>query len=69
MAGGVEQFLLEGGMSQPQLAAVASGNYGIVAGGGMQPHHSVLGVVLLAIVGLYVLDRLGFRFAVSTGRR
>ncbi len=68
MAGGSEQFLLEGGMSQPQLAAVASGGYGIVAKG-MQPHHSVLGVVLLAIVGLYVLDRLGFRFAVSTGRR
>ena len=68
MAGGSEQFLLEGGMSQPQLAAVASGGYGIVAGG-IQPHHSVLAMVLLAILGLYVLDRLGFRFAVSTGRR
>lgn len=65
---GQDQFLLEGGMSQPTLAAVASGGYGIKAGG-MQPHHSVLAVVLLAVLGLWALDKFGFRFAVSAGRR
>ena len=66
---GQSQFLLEGGNSQPTLAAVASGNRGIVAGGGVQPHHSVLAMVALAVIGLYLLDKFGFRFAVSAGKR
>jgi len=66
---GQSQFLLEGGMSQPTLAAVASGNRGIVAGGGIEPHHSVLVMVALAVLGLYMLDKFGFRFAVSAGKR
>ena len=66
---GQSQFLLEGGMSQPTLAAVASGNRGIVAGGGLEPHHSVIAMVALAVIGLYLLDKFGFRFAVSAGKR
>ena len=65
---GQDQFLLEGGMSQPTLAAVASGNRGVVAGG-IQPHHSILGIVLLALIGLWALDHFGFRFAVTAGKR
>ena len=66
---GQDQFLLEGGMSQPTLAAVASGNQGIVAGGGVQAHHSVLAMVAIAVIGLYLLDKFGFRFAFSAGKR
>lgn len=65
---GAEQFLLEGGMSQPTLAAVASGGYGIKQSG-IGAHHSVLALLLVAVAGLYLLDKFGFRFAVSTGRR
>ena len=65
---GADTFLLTGGNSQPTLAAVASGNRGIAAGG-YQAHHSILGIVLLAIVGLWALDKFGFRFAVTTGKR
>ena len=65
---GQSQFELEGGMTAPTLAAVASGSYGIVAGG-MKPHHSVLALLVVAVAGLYLLDKFGFRFAVSTGRR
>lgn len=67
---GQEGFLLEGGMSQPTLAAVASSGSGRVSyGGGIQPHHSILGVVLLALIGLWALDHFGFRFAVTAGKR
>ena len=65
---GQESFLLEGGMSQPTLAAVASSGSGRVSGG-IQPHHSILGVVLLALIGLWALDHFGFRFAVTAGKR
>ena len=65
---GQSQFELEGGMTAPTLGAVASGNYGIVSGG-PQAHHSILALLIVAVAGLYLLDKFGFRFAVSTGRR
>lgn len=35
----------------------------------LQPHHGVIGLVLLAVIVLFLLDRAGFRFAVTAGRR
>lgn len=35
----------------------------------VQAHHGVVAVVLFAVVILFVLDRAGFRFAVTAGRR
>lgn len=37
--------------------------------GRVQPHHGLIGLVLLAALVLIVLDRAGFRFAVTVGRR
>jgi hypothetical protein len=34
-----------------------------------QPHHGVIGMVLLAVLILIALDRAGFKFAVTAGRR
>jgi hypothetical protein len=45
---------------------------GAIAGAvkaGLQPHHGVVTLVLLAVVVLFILDRAGFRFAVTAGRR
>ena len=36
---------------------------------GVQPHHGLIGIVLVAALVLVVLDRAGFRFAVTAGRR
>jgi hypothetical protein len=36
---------------------------------GLQPHHGPIALVLLAVIVLFVLDRAGFRFAVTAGRR
>ena len=65
---GQDPFLLTGGNTQPTLAAVASGNRGVVAGG-VQAHHSILAILIVAVVGLWALDKFGFRFAVTTGKR
>jgi hypothetical protein len=35
----------------------------------LEPHHGVIGIVLLAVLVLFILDRAGFRFAVTAGRR
>ena len=63
---GASQFLLEGGMSQPSLGTVAGG--GLVAKGGQSPQHGIIAVIVLAAVVLYLLDRFGLRFVVTTGR-
>jgi hypothetical protein len=36
---------------------------------GLQPHHGPICLVLFAVAVLFVLDRAGFRFAVTAGRR
>lgn len=66
--------LLTGGAGMysqaPTNVAPATAN-GAVAGAlaGQSPHHGVIGLVLLAVLVLLVLDRAGFRFAVTSGRR
>ena len=56
--------------AQP-LSPPSNANANIVAGAGVgvQPHHGVIGLVLFAVLVLLVLDRVGFRFAVTAGRR
>lgn len=66
---GQEQFLLEGGMSQPSLVAGSSSMGRGITASAVQPHHAILGLVLVAVIGLWALDRFGFRFAVTAGRR
>ena len=34
----------------------------------VQPHHSLIGIVLLAVLVLFLLNKAGFRFAVTVGR-
>lgn len=33
------------------------------------PHHGLIGLVLVAVLVLFLLDRAGFRFAVAVGRK
>lgn len=42
---------------------------GILAGASTRAHHGVVGLVVLAVIVLFLLDRAGFRFAVTAGRR
>ncbi len=60
---------------QPTLVAapgVLSGA-GPVSGGfndsSVQPHHSAIGIVLIAALAIFGLNKAGFRFSVTTGRR
>ena len=68
---GQDHFLLTGGNSQPTLGAVSSsmGRAEPFGGGGIQPHHGILGVLIVALIGLWALDHFGFRFAVTAGNR
>ncbi len=67
---GQSQFLLEGGMSQPTLnqAGITVGR-NVGNGGAPPPHYSVIALVLFAVIVLWALDKFGFRFAVTAGRR
>lgn len=73
MAGQPYELLTGGaGMYAGNPAAVAPQNANGRAVGlasGLQPHHGPIALVLLAVVVLFVLDRAGFRFAVTAGRR
>lgn len=42
---------------------------GTLGGAAVQPHHGLIGMVGLAVLVLVLLDRAGFRFAVTTGKR
>ncbi len=67
---GQEQYLLEGGMSQPTLPQVATGiGRGLESSAGPPAHYSVIALVLFAVAVLWALDKFGFRFAVTAGRR
>ena len=66
---GQESFLLDGGMGQPNLNAVSSGMGRNVSAGAPPPHYSVIALVLFAVIVLFALDKFGFRFAVTAGRR
>lgn len=64
--------LLTGGsgmyVNQPSVAPQTANGAALGLGQPL-PHHGVIAVVLLAVAVLYVLDRSGFRFAVTAGRR
>lgn len=67
---GQEAFLLEGGMNNPGLTVSATGLGGNrIDNSGYEPHHGILGLLLIAVVGLWALHKFGFRFAVTAGRR
>jgi hypothetical protein len=57
--------------NQPLSPPPQNANANMVAGIGssVQPHHGVVGLVLVAVLVLFILDRVGFRFAVTAGRR
>jgi hypothetical protein len=59
------------GFSQADSTAVAPpGANGLIAGAiSGAPHVGVIGLVLIAAAILIILDRAGFRFAVTAGKR
>lgn len=71
---GMPMELLTGGAG---MGSPGTNNYppqnanGAVAGiaSSVQPHHGVISLVLVAVLILFLLDRGGFRFAVTAGRR
>lgn len=69
---GQEAFLLEGGMTSGGLTG-ASTSMGVGLPGpgmsGLDPRHGIIGLVLLAVLVLYLLDKVGFRFVFMAGRR
>lgn len=72
MAGQPWEVLTGGaGLSGPAAASQTNANSSVLGsvGAGPQPHHGVIGLVLIALLVLVALDKLGFRFAVTAGRR
>lgn len=72
MAGFDPQLLLGGG--QPTLTQAPSSGSGklgsaLSTGQGVQPHHGLLGLVLLSVLTLFLLDKVGYRFFVTAGKR
>lgn len=65
---GMPGYVLEGGMTAPTLPQAMAGG-GSSAYSNQRPHFGVIGVVLAAVAILYALDKFGFRFAVTAGRR
>jgi hypothetical protein len=66
---GMDAAFLTGGAGMV-TAPPPNANGSVVSGGaGVAPHHSVIAIVLLAVAILYALDKAGFRFAVTAGRR
>lgn len=64
--------LLTGGQgmySESPSVAPPTANGAVASASGLQPHHGPIAVVLLAVLVLVILDRAGFRFAVTAGRR
>ena len=56
----------------PTLASaptiLSGGGGGAMSGGTVQPHHGLIGIVLFSVLVLFLLDKAGFRFAVTVGR-
>lgn len=65
---GVQESFLSGGAGMRTAPPPPNAN-ALVVGGGVQPHYSVIAIVLIAVAVLFVLDKAGFRFAVTAGRR
>ena len=66
---GQEHFLLEGGMSQPTLTQQSASIGRGISGSGLDARHGIIGLVVLAVAILWALDKFGFRFAVTAGKR
>jgi hypothetical protein len=64
---GMDAAFLTGGSGM--VTAAPQNANGAVVGGGPSPHVSVITLVLIAVAVLFILDRAGFRFAVTAGRR
>jgi hypothetical protein len=75
MAGQPMELLTGGaGMYTQQSPTVAPPNangaaLGAAASGLLEPHYGPIALVLIAVLVLFLLDRAGFRFAVTTGKR
>lgn len=57
---------------QPTLATaptMLAGTGGAVAAAAGRPHVGLIGIVLVSVLVLFALDKAGFRFAVTVGRR
>lgn len=68
---GAPDFLLTGGMgAMPSLVSRPTAGSGVgAATAASQPHYGTVFLVALAVAVLFALDKLGFRFAVTAGRR
>lgn len=67
----VDPNLLYGNGMQPTItsAPTATSTPNAVTGSiSVQPHHGVIGLVIIAVIVLWALDKFGFRFAVTVGR-
>jgi hypothetical protein len=66
---GYDPQLIEGS-AQPTLTSspTANGARSRMSGVSPQAHHGLIGIVLFAVLVLFVLDKAGFRFAVTVGR-
>lgn len=65
---GMDSSFLTGGAGFASPVAPPNAN-GVVVGAGQGQHIGVVGLVLIAAVLLIILDRAGFRFAVTAGKR
>ena len=54
---------------QAQPTVLGGGGGKALGYGGVGAHHGVVGLVLVAVLVLFLLDKAGFRFAVTVGRR
>jgi len=62
--------VLTGGAGFASAGSAQNANQAIIGtGANLQPHHGVLAIVLFAVAVLFLLDRAGFRFAVTAGKR
>lgn len=69
MAGQHESILTGGaGFGVSRKVAPPSAN-GVIVGASAEPAVGLIGLVLLAVAILIILDRIGFRFAVTAGKR
>lgn len=66
---GMDPSFLTGGAGFRQQPPAANANASIVGAHAGQAHIGVVGLVIFAVAILIVLDNLGFRFAVTAGKR
>jgi hypothetical protein len=67
---GMNLEVLTGGAGYASGGSAQNANEAMIGtGAALQPHHGVIGLVLLAVLILFLLDRAGFRFAVTAGKR